>query len=99
MELPYKYFIIDNKTKEVIKYTNSHYDIQPHRLQEYVPTKENPKVSKLEQTKTAYVDTRYDAKLRLYNYLRRKEGLPTYPPQYKPFEGTEIGKSIPILNF
>jgi hypothetical protein len=43
---------------------------------------------------TIWEDTRYDAKLRLYNYLN---GIK--PKLYKPFEGTEIGKTIPILNF
>ena len=45
-----------------------------------------------------YIDTRYKAKLRLYNYITfTKQGLKI--PSFKPFENTEIGKSIPILNF
>ena len=39
-----------------------------------------------------WIDTRYKAKLRLYNYIN---GI----KPYKPFDGTEIGKTIPILNF
>ena len=39
-----------------------------------------------------YIDTRYAAKLRLYRYIN---GI----KPYRPFEGTEIGKTIPILNF
>jgi len=42
-----------------------------------------------------YEDTRYKAKLRLFYYLHPERKL----KPYKPFEGTEIGKSIPILNF
>ncbi len=45
-----------------------------------------------------FIDTRYYAKLRLYNYLTfTRKGLKI--PRYEPFKGTEIGKSIPILNF
>ncbi len=59
---------------------------------------ENPKEKIKKQTKTCYIDTRYKAKLRLYNYITyTKNGLSV--TSYKPFEGTEIGKSIPILNF
>lgn len=43
---------------------------------------------------TIYVDTRYPAKIRLWRYINK---IPA--PKYQPFKGTEIGKSIPILNF
>lgn len=57
-----------------------------------------PKVKELKQTRTAYIDTRYEAKLRLFNYVNyTRKGLEI--PRYRPFAGTEIGKSIPILNF
>lgn len=39
-----------------------------------------------------YIDTRYKAKLRLWRYIHKIK-------PYRPFEGTEIGKSLPILNF
>ena len=94
MQKPYKYTIICDKTKR-IEETN----ICPllHHLQTWEPTdKEN--VKELKQTKTCYIDTRYDAKLRLYNYFTfTKQGKEV--PKYKPFAGTEIGKTIPILNF
>lgn len=42
-------------------------------------------------------DVRFDAKLRLYNYITfTKKGIEV--PKYKPYAGTEIGKTIPILN-
>ena len=45
-----------------------------------------------------YIDTRYEAKLRLFNYVNFiKKGLEI--PKYIPYEGTEIWKSIPVLNF
>ena len=47
----------------------------------------------LKQTRTCFVDTRYKAKLRLFNYLNGGEC------KYNPFKGTEIGKTLPILNF
>lgn len=68
-----------------------------HRLQTWEPTAD-PNVHELKQTKVAYIDTRYIAKLRLYNYITfTKRGLPA--PGCRPFEGTEIGKTMPILNF
>ena len=39
-----------------------------------------------------YEDTRNAAKMRLFKYLHPERF------NYKPFAGTEIGKSIPILN-
>jgi hypothetical protein len=35
--------------------------------------------------------------MRLYTYARKKYGLPIH--KYRPYAGTEIGKTIPILNF
>ena len=95
MEKPYKYFIMNDKTKEIEQYTN----IEPllHRLETWEST-ENAGEKIKKQTKTCYIDTRYKAKLRLYNYITyKKNGLEI--PKYQPFKGTEIGKTIPILNF
>lgn len=95
MNKPFKYTIICNKTKNVVIETNQ----EPllHHLQTWEETTD-PNVRELKQTKTAYIDTRYEAKLRLFNYVNYiKEGLEI--PKYSPFSGTEIGKSIPILNF
>lgn len=93
MERPFKYSIICNKTGR-IEETN----IAPllHHLQTWEQT-DKEEVKELRQTKTCYIDTRYEAKLRLYNYLTyTKKGKEI--PKYKPFQGTEVGKSIPILN-
>lgn len=95
MKKPYKYTVVCNKTGKVLDETN----ILPqlHRLQTWEPT-EDPKVSILTQTKTVWIDTRYEARLRLYNYVTfTKNGASI--PSYNPFEDTQIGKSIPILNF
>jgi hypothetical protein len=95
MNRPFKYFVLCNKTKELLYETN----IAPllHSLQTYEPI-EGTNTSKLTQTKTAYIDTRYKARLRLYNYITfTKNGLEI--PKYEPFKNTEIGKTIPILNF
>ena len=68
-----------------------------HQLQTWESTS-NENVRELKQTKTAYMDTRYEAKLRLYNYITyTKKGLSV--PKYKPFQNSEIGKTTPILNF
>jgi hypothetical protein len=94
MDKPYKYSIHDT-LKNVWTYQN--YAPLLHHLETYVQT-ENPNIKVKKQTKICYTDVRYKAKLRLYNYLTfTKKGLDL--PKYKPFEGTEIGKSIPILNF
>lgn len=95
MKRPYKFTIICDKTGEIVSQQN--YEPLLHHLQTWEPTGEHG-VSQLMQTKTAYIDTRYEAKMRLFNYINyHKKGLEA--PKYRPFEGTEIGKSIPILNF
>jgi len=96
MPRPHKYVIFGNlpENKGLIEYT----DDEPllRQLQAYVAT-EDPKVHVLKQTKTAYTDTRYAAKMRLYTYACKKYGLAVTP--YRPFEGTDIGINTPILNF
>jgi hypothetical protein len=95
MNKPFKYTIICDKTKKVVMQTNQEPLI--HQLQTWEETPES-NVRELKQTKTAYIDTRYEAKLRLFNYVNfTKKGLEI--PRYRPYQGTEIGKSIPILNF
>lgn len=88
MNRPYKYTIYCTKTGD-FEETN----IKPslHHLQTWEPT-ENPNIKRLVQTKKVYIDTRYKAKLRLFNYLTyTKKGLPV--PSFK-FTINE-----PILNF
>ena len=87
MQKPFKYSIICNKTNEI---TETNIAPLSHHLETWEKVSEN--VNRLVQTKTCFVDIRYEARLRLYNYLE-------FTPRYKPFSGTEIGKSIPILNF
>lgn len=95
MKKPYKFTIICNKTGNVVCEQN--HEPLLHNLQTWEETS-NSNVRELKQTKTAYIDTRYEAKLRLFNYVNYiKKGLEI--PRYRPFAGTEIGKSIPILNF
>jgi hypothetical protein len=67
---PIKYTVICDKTKTVKYQTN-----QPPiliELQTYEPTEIEGQLI-LKQTKTAYIDTRYDAKLRLYKYVMFKK--------------------------
>lgn len=95
MERPFKYTIICDKTNNVLLETN----IAPllHDLQTWEET-DNPDVRELKQTKTVFEDTRYEAKLRLYNYVNFScKGLEV--SRYRPFAGTQIGKTEPILNF
>jgi len=44
-----------------------------------------------------YIDTRYAAKMRLYKYLLKRHDL--QDPRKSIYDGTEIGKALPILNF
>ena len=95
MKRPTKYTVICDKTKKVLYYTN----IAPllHELETWEQT-ENPSISVKKQTRTAYVNTRYDAELRLYNYITyTKRGVDI--PKYNPYRGTSIGIDTPILNF
>lgn len=95
MKKPHKYTVICDKTGQVVSEQN-HFPLL-HFLQTWEATA-NPKVRELKQTRTAYIDTRYDAKLRLFNYITyTKRGLEI--PTYTPYKDTEIGRSIPILNF
>jgi hypothetical protein len=95
MNKPYKYFVLCNKTNEIVNECN--YPPALHHLQTWEPTIE-PTIKELKQTKTVYIDTRYEAKLRLYNYVTfTKKGLEV--PRYNPYGGSEIGKSVAMLNF
>lgn len=93
MNKPYKYTIRCTRTGE-IQETND-YPLT-HQLETWEPTND-PNVFERKLTKIAYVDTRYPAKIRLYNYLTyTKKGLEI--PSYKPFaEYRKLG--LPILNF
>lgn len=94
MERPLKYIIICNKTGQM-----EFSGILPSICYlETMEPAEQPNVFQRRQTKTVYIDTRYEAKLRLYNYITyTKKGLPI--PCYNPFKGTDIGINTPILNF
>ena len=93
MNKPQKYIIFDKRTKAHIEQNR-----EPvlRDLQTYEPT-DRPNVFRLEQKKECYIDTRYDARLRLYKYWQKSNGI--IEPKYEPFKGTEVGKSIAILNF
>ena len=93
MNRPYQYAIICQKTGQIWE---TNFAPTLRELQTYEPT-ENPDVFVLKQTKVCYIDTRYAAKLRLFNYLNNKtqESL----KEYEPYANTEVGKSIPILPF
>jgi hypothetical protein len=95
MEKPYQYTIIYQKTGQKWE-TNLAPTLR--ELQTYEPT-ESPDVFVLKQTKVCYIDTRYQARLRLYNYLMRKNKTQEALKEYEPYANTEIGKSIPILPF
>ena len=67
---PYQYEIVCQKTG---KATYQNFPPMLCDLQTYEPTdKEN--VFELKQTKVCYIDTRYEARLRLWKYKMRKAG-------------------------
>lgn len=47
---------------------------------------------------TVFENKRYNAALRLYNYITYKKHGERIPKN-EPYKGTEIGKTVPILNF
>ena len=96
MEKPYQYTIICQKTGQILE-TNLAPTLR--ELQTYEPTANPNNMLVLKQTKVCYIDTRYQAKLRLYNYLMRKNETKEVLKEYEPYANTEIGKSIPILPF
>jgi hypothetical protein len=94
MEKPFRFFILCNKTNNVVWQGNEEPYLYQHNIMTYEEIGNG--VSELRQTKTVYIDTRYYVKIRLWNYINyTKKGLEI--PRYRPFEGTEIGKSIGIL--
>ena len=91
MEKPYRFFAIHNETKETIEF--DHAGFAPRAV-----TKETEVKGVFTEVEmwTVYEDTRYKARLRLYNYVTyTKQGLE--PPRYRPYANTQIGISIPIL--
>ena len=92
MPRPWKYYVDDTINRYLSYYTDN--EPVKHELETYQPT-EFKGVFKLKQTKVAYIDTRYESKLRLYNFLKKKYGVPE--PQR--WADPETGKSKPILNF
>ena len=93
MNRPYQYRIFCQKTGQTWE---TNFAPTLRELQTYEPTND-PDMFVLKQTKVCYIDTRYPAKLRLFNYLnnKTKERL----KEYEPYANTEAGKSIPILPF
>lgn len=81
MKRPFKYFIVCHKKKKVILETNQPPMLMDLQTWEAVP---NTNSKKLTQTKTAYIDTRYKAKLRLYNYLKNYEHTITLRGRFEP---------------
>lgn len=82
LEKPCKYFLIHNVTKEVKDWSHKNFKNtwgqtdganNPffNDLCEWVEIKHG--VKERQQVWTAYEDTRYEAKLRLYNYLKNKK--------------------------
>ena len=93
MEKPFEYSVLDLKTKTVLYRTNT--PPLAHELETWEPT-DTPGVFKRTKTREAYIDTRYRARLRLYNYVNyTSRGIPV--PSYKPY--ANLPKDAPILNF
>lgn len=96
MNKPYKFYLMHNVTKEIKPFVS--YRTAPIESDVFGYVETSPGVKEYKQIYTAYEDTRYKAKLRLWKYLTyTKEGKEI--PKYEPFKNTEIGKSIAILNF
>ena len=83
MEKPYKFWVFDKELKKDV-------DGAEYNSEQLIPA-----YYAYNKRYQVYVDTRYEAKKRLFEYLHPEQK----PKPYRPFEGTEIGKSLPILNF
>ncbi len=83
MNKPKKFFAIHSTTKEVREFEII--ELAPYRRYG---------IADEQYGWVIYIDTRYAAKLRLYNFINK-----IAPKKYRPFDGTEIGKTQPILNF
>jgi len=94
MPRPHKFMVID-KMEPKLSYDTDIYPVLVD-LETWQPT-DKPNKLKRVQTKECYIDSRYEARIRLYEYLLDKNGFSK--DRYKPFSGTEIGKSLPILVF
>lgn len=95
MDRPNKY-LVKNLIDKTWEETNTL--PPPSQMQKFTADTDSPNIGRLKTVLAVFEDTRYEAKLRLYNYVTyTRNGLEI--PRYKPFAGTEIGKSIPILNF
>lgn len=95
MDRPKRYLV-----KDLINKTLEETNILPSasRMQKFIADEGCPNIGRLKTVLEVFEDKRYEAKLRLYNYVTyTRNGLEI--PKYKPFAGTEIGKTIPILNF
>lgn len=66
MKKPYKYTIIDIETGKEEYRNNVPSSCETHR---YISEIENTNIAHLTEVKKVFVDTRYEAKLRLYNYV------------------------------
>lgn len=93
MERPFEYSIFNTITGE---WNYQNHAPLLHDLQTWEKT-DDPNKRVLKQTKVCYIDTRYKAKLRLFRYWQKKNGI--IETIYNPYAGAEIGKTIPILNF
>ena len=95
MDRPNKY-LVKNLIDKTWEETNT---LPPaSQMQKFIADPDSPNIGRLKTVLEVFEDKRYEAKLRLYNYVTyTRNGLEI--PRYKPFAGTEIGKSIPILNF
>lgn len=70
MEKPYKYFLIHKETKKVIPFIGYNGAPTKKDLCEWVG---NNDVKELKQVYDAWIDTRYEAKVRLYKYMLLKK--------------------------
>ena len=96
MEKPSKYFLIHRVTKKITPFVG--YTSAPLKHDLFRWVRVSPTEGEWMQVYDAYIDTRYRAKIRLYNYLTYKKKVMA-PPKYYPYAGTEVGKTLPILNF
>ncbi len=96
MQKPVRFTLVHKLTKEEKPFVSYRSEPITEDVSGWVET--SPGIRQKQIIYDVYEDMRYKAKLRLFNYLTyTKQGKEI--PTYKPYAGTEIGKTIPILNF
>lgn len=96
MEKPIRFTLIHKETKVEKPFISYYSEPLKSDVEEWVSISDNVREKRVMWD--VWEDTRFEAKLRLWKYIRAKQGNPI--KRYNPYpDNSEIGKTIPILSF